>query len=75
MRSFIIIEVEHGEDTDSLDYFVGLTGLNGGGGSMNAIDHIARCGFNLSLVDYTLKVDLPPYLTAVNVNAALEVRA
>lgn len=61
MRSFIIIEVEHGEDTDSLEEFAGIV-------SDDAAYRFGKCS-------WTVVVDLPPYLTSVNVNAALEVRA
>lgn len=48
MRSLIIIEVEHGEDTDTLSDTLWQLGLEGNiGGRPDAI------------TDYTVRVDLP----------------
>lgn len=64
MRSFIILEVEHGEDTDAVEK------------AINDCVRVIDCSeYRATVNDYTVRVDLPPYLTANNVNAALEVRA
>lgn len=54
MRSLIILEVEHGEDTDLLDAWLAhiLYAVEQGNGEYAG-----------SLLDYTLKVDLPECFT------------
>lgn len=62
MRSLIIIEVEHGEDTDGLDTFAvlacGLTEYADGLEDVNVINH-----------EFT--VDLPEHITARAVSGIL----
>lgn len=58
MRSFIILEVEHGEDTDSLEHAASTVG------DLMPDDLIVR--------DYTVRVDLDPYITAVSVNTIID---
>lgn len=63
MRSFIIIEVEHGESTDPLtEYLDMIPGTN------EAHPHEQD---GLTVNGYTVSVDLPPYITAVNVQTFL----
>jgi len=57
MRSFVIIEVEHGEHTDELDSFVS---------NLREDNRFAYPG--LDMIDYAVKVDIPVYATAENVN-------
>lgn len=56
MRSFIIIEVEHGEDTDALELMAAQV-------CRNAVN------FGATVEDYSVRVDLPPYLTARSLTA------
>lgn len=62
MRSLIIIEVEHGEDTDGLDTFAvlacGLTECADGLEEVNIINH-------------EFAVDLPDHITAKAVSGIL----
>ena len=62
MRSFIIIEVEHGEDTDAVQSYSEYLAENAGRDTDG--DLIVR--------DYTVRVDIDPYLTAVSVNAIID---
>lgn len=57
MRSFIIIEVEHGEDTNAFELLLNKTLETV---SAHEGDSYAYQG------DYTVVVDLPPYITTVN---------
>lgn len=74
MRSFIIVEVEHGDTTDGVqeclfDMAIGVqldprkddqwpTADDGGTWNLSGIDY--------TITDYSVVVDLPPYITAVN---------
>lgn len=49
MRSLIIIEVEHGEDTDGFDAVI-----------QRALDQIDLSEFHTTVNNYTVRVDLPP---------------
>lgn len=63
MRSFIIIEVEHGEDTDELTALADST----------AVEIGESDGFeNLTLMDYTVRVDVQPFMTAVSINSIID---
>lgn len=51
MRSFIIIEVEHGDSTDELEQFIA--------------DALAEANWSdVEVEDYSVRIDLPPYITA-----------
>lgn len=65
MRSFIVIEVEHGDTTDALDYAVP--------DALYALKSSRHTDRGLSVVDYTVAVDLPPFMTSVSVNSTLNV--
>ena len=43
MRSLIILEVEHGEDTDGVEFLIGL----------------AHAAPQVEVINYTVRVDLP----------------
>lgn len=48
MRSLIIIEVEHGEDTDGFEAVI-----------QRALDQIDLSEFHTTVNDYTVHIDLP----------------
>ena len=60
MRSFVIIEVEHGETTDPLDEL--LSNVRGAveSGAFDTEDT------EVQLTDWSVRVDLPPYMTATS---------
>jgi hypothetical protein len=51
MRSFVIVEVEHGETTDPLDAFAAYVS-----------DPIPDFR-GMTILNYSVRVDLPPYIT------------
>lgn len=53
MRSLIILEVEHGEDTDALESIVA--------GAYNDAAVVRRSGRYAKINDYTVRVDLPAH--------------
>lgn len=59
MRSLIIIEVEHGEDTDGVQAYADYI-----------VDPMGEWPVTVS--DYTVRTDIPPFLTAVNINAVID---
>lgn len=52
MRSLIILEVEHGEDTDDLNMVAMLAG---------DLDQVVEAEGPLEIVNYTVRVDLPDH--------------
>lgn len=56
MRSLVIIEVEHGETTDPLTEYLDIVP-----GTNEAYPHEQE---GLQVLDYSVRVDLPPYITA-----------
>lgn len=60
MRSFIIIEVEHGEDTDPLESFASYCS-----------DPIPQFD-GLTIMDYAVRVAVQPFMTAVSINSIID---
>jgi len=63
MRSLIIIEVEHGEDTDQFDTLATLA---------CSLPDSAEGLDNLTVMDYALRVDVQPFMTAVSINSIID---
>lgn len=56
MRSLIILEVEHGEDTDAITEFVELVSKPDHDGGEQWLECL---GFDFKVTDYSVRVDLP----------------
>ncbi len=55
MRSLIIIEVEHGEDTDSIQEFAEVVSET----RMDGSQWLENFGFEFKVLDTAVRVDLP----------------
>lgn len=83
MRSFIIVEVEHGETTDGVQECLFDLGVGSSldpatddqwpTASDGATWPMMETGMDYKVLNYTVAVDLPPYLDATNINATLPV--
>lgn len=57
MRSLIILEVEHGEDTDSIQEFLEVVFETRADGDQ----WLQNFGFDFTVTDHTVRVDLPTH--------------
>jgi hypothetical protein len=75
MRSFIIVEVEHGDTTDGVNEALFNMGIGSAldpqaddqwptGDDGETWMHLHGCDYTIT--DYSVVVDLPPYITSVN---------
>jgi hypothetical protein len=81
MRSLIIIEVEHGETTDGVNEALFNMGIGSAlnprtddqwptGDDGETWMHLH--GMDYEILDYSVAVDIPQYLAAININSVIE---